>query len=248
MEERELKVLRNEEIGFRTYLMVLEGEGLPEPKPGQFLMLSVSNTLEPLLRRAFAVAHFERDKVFLIYYLLGRGTHILSERKRGEVLRALLFLGKGTFKVFKKNLLVGGGVGLSALTYLAQEVLRQKKELFILYGGRTKRHLGLLPFLRELGLECEVFTEDGSFGKKGNLLKPTLEFDRSWVVQACGPRAMLKAFKEKLRDRKLYLSLEAPMACGYGVCLGCVVRGEDGKYYRVCVEGPVFEASKVVIK
>jgi dihydroorotate dehydrogenase electron transfer subunit len=59
-------------------------------------------------------------------------------------------------------------------------------------------------------------------------------------VLACGPEPMLAALRAL--DPKAQLAWEAPMACGYGACWGCVVE-DGGRYRRVCVDGPVFRAS-----
>ncbi|HHJ63407.1 MAG TPA: dihydroorotate dehydrogenase electron transfer subunit, partial [Aquifex aeolicus] len=92
-----------------------------------------------------------------------------------------------------------------------------------------------------------LFTEDGSRGRKGLVIDALREFDGSWVVSACGPRPMLRALAERFPDRKLYLSLESTMGCGWGVCLGCVLKSSGGDYVRVCYEGPVFRAGEVIL-
>jgi NAD(P)H-flavin reductase len=55
-------------------------------------------------------------------------------------------------------------------------------------------------------------------------------------VLACGPEPMLEAVRSLAPGAQL--AWEAPMACGYGACFGCVVE-RDGWYVRLCVEGPV---------
>ena len=108
--------------------------------------------------------------------------------------------------------------------------------------------------------EMEVFadvytaTEDGSAGTKGNVLDAVRENKiQADVVCACGPLPMLRAIKRYAQEKNIpaYISLEERMACGVGVCLGCVAKttkvDDHSKVHnaRVCVEGPVFSADDV---
>jgi len=102
-------------------------------------------------------------------------------------------------------------------------------------------------WLKENGIEHKLFTDDGSEGQRGSVLQALKDFDESWVVHACGSTKMLRTLKEMAKGREVYLSLEADMACGWGVCLGCVVPSKNGKFLRVCYEGPVFPAEEVVL-
>jgi dihydroorotate dehydrogenase electron transfer subunit len=102
-------------------------------------------------------------------------------------------------------------------------------------------------WLREEGFDYLILTEDGSAGRRGLVTDALSDFDSSWVISACGPRPMLRTLADNFTGRKLYLSLENRMACGWGVCLGCVVRSRSGGYLRVCYEGPVFRAEEVIL-
>jgi dihydroorotate dehydrogenase electron transfer subunit len=119
-----------------------------------------------------------------------------------------------------------------------------KKVLFV-YAGRSKEHLGMEDWLKEEGFDYILYTEDGSKGKKGLITDVLKEFDTSWIVHACGPKAMLRALKKMKTGHSMYFSLESRMACGWGVCLGCVVQTREG-YKRVCYEGPVFSSEEVI--
>ncbi|SHK36447.1 dihydroorotate dehydrogenase electron transfer subunit [Thermocrinis minervae] len=245
MKDHTCRVLKNRHISGRLYLLELSCPGMETPKAGQFLMLKVSKSLDPMGRRAFAVADLREDRLLIFYDVYGRGTYLLSQVREGESLEVFGPLGKGLFnKDGEKHLLIGGGVGLAGLTLLAKELRSEGKRVFIAYGGRTKEHLGMEEWLKEEGFEYELFTEDGSLGRKGKVVEVLKDFDSSWIVHACGPKAMLKAL-QRIEGYRIYLSLESRMACGWGVCLGCVVKERNGSYVRVCYEGPVFDANRV---
>ena len=100
---------------------------------------------------------------------------------------------------------------------------------------------------------------DGSLGQAGlvtNLLTEALETGPAApVVYTCGPHAMMAAVARLCagRDVPCFASLEEYMACGFGVCVGCVVERADkesqpspyGHYARVCVDGPIFDARQI---
>ncbi|NPB06614.1 MAG: dihydroorotate dehydrogenase electron transfer subunit [Aquificae bacterium] len=243
--ELSARVVKNRPLTPRVYELVLElpPGSLRGVKPGQFLMLKPSPTFDPLGRRAFAFADLTESRAVVFYEVRGRGTKLLTRVKEGERLSVLLPLGKRVFPLEgERHLLLGGGIGLAGLTLLAKELFKRGKELLVAYGARSKEELALLSFLERLGVPFEVYTEDGSYGKRG-LVTEALKRFKGWTVHACGPKGMLRAVKEATKG-EAYLSLEERMACGYGVCLGCAVKTAGG-YGRVCYEGPVFKAGEV---
>ncbi len=241
------KVIQNKHLRGRLYLLELS---VPEiargVRAGQFVMLRVSPSLEPMGRRAFAVADIKEDRLLIFYDLVGRGTKLLSEVKKGDRLPVLGPLGKGLF-TFEgdKHLLLGGGVGLAGLTLFGKDLRQKGKKVVFVYAGRSEEHLGMEDWLREEAFEYILYTEDGSKGRRGLITEVLKDFDTSWVVHACGPKGMLRALKNLNSGHRMYFSLESRMACGWGVCLGCVVRTTDG-YKRVCYEGPVLSAEEVL--
>ena len=90
-----------------------------------------------------------------------------------------------------------------------------------------------------------ITTDDGSLGYKGNtvsfLKENNIEFD---YYYSCGPQVMLKYLA--LYNSNGCVSLEARMGCGFGACMGCSIQTVNGPK-RVCKEGPVFEASEVLL-
>lgn len=246
-----VQITGNTHLSGRLWLMKLKApEIAPQVKGGHFLMIEVSKTYDPMGRRAFAVGDVRGDELLIFYDVVGRGTKLMSEMRVGEEIRVFGPLGKRLFNYEgDKHLLIGGGVGLAGLTLFGKELREMGKEVLFIYGARSAEHLGMLDWLREEGFNYILFTDDGSAGRKGLVTEALKEFDSSWKVSACGPKPMLKALMKLSKEtgHELYMSLEERMACGWGVCLGCVVKSKDGEFKRVCYEGPVFAAQEVLL-
>ncbi len=241
------KVVENRNVRGRLFLLKLHAPEIAKSvKAGQFVMLRVSKSLDPMGRRAFAVADIRGENILIFYDLLGRGTRLLSKIKEGEEIWTFGPLGKGLFsEEGEKHLLLGGGVGLAGLSLWGKELRAKGKKVVFVYAGRSEEHLGMEEWLKEEGFEYILYTEDGSKGRKGLITEVLKDFDSSWIVHACGPKGMLRALKNLNSGHRMYFSLESRMACGWGVCLGCVVKTPEG-YKRVCYEGPVLPAEEVL--
>jgi dihydroorotate dehydrogenase electron transfer subunit len=239
-------------------------------RPGQFLMVRVSDELYPLLRRPFSIHAKERSRLEIFFSKVGKGTALLAEKNPGETLDILGPLGKG-FRLPRKMksggtaFLVGGGRGIAPLYFLARELRARSVRPRIFYGGRTESHLPLLSKLAEQGFDMFVSTDDGSLGFHG-FICPMLERELArWLyapqkgkrtgrrpeIFACGPDAMMKGvagIADKYRVPAQF-SLESIMGCGIGACWGCVKRikkaGRTG-WVKICEEGPVFKNSEIV--
>ena len=122
----------------------------------------------------------------------------------------------------------------------------------MIYGARGQGDLALSDWFGDR-TDLHIATDDGSVGHHGRLTVPLLRYldanqNKKLKLYVCGPEPMLEAIGKLSVERGLTceLSLEAHMACGFGVCLGCVVpvkRAGDGVGYdRVCLEGPVMDA------
>lgn len=261
MLEQQAEIIAHLEVFSGTYLLTLrEPEIVGTAQPGQFVMLKVGDGLDPLLRRPFSICGIQDDAFLLLYRVVGRGTHVLSQRTAGERLHVLGPLGKG-FQHRNASpplLLVGGGMGLAPLFFLAQALNRKAEtQPFSFLGGFSSAgeilETGIVPGVKGM----EIATDDGSAGHQGpvtDLLEAHLHHRVAThgpgTVFACGPPAMLKKVAE-ITDRAgaaCQVSLEAAMACGLGACLGCAVKaveGRDGAYLHVCREGPVVPAGWV---
>ncbi len=249
MKDLRLKVLRNERVGKHTYLMILELKEHIDIKPGHFVMIKPNDTFDPLNRRAFAIADVEYDSLYIYYDIVGKGTSIMSSLKEGDSVDTLMPLGNGLFEpsVDKLNIVLAGGIGISGVSLFCKLLKAKNLNFKVYYGARSKEHIVMLDWFEKYGIPIEIYTDDGSFGKKG-FVTDALENLENANIYACGPTPMLKSVQaiSKQKGFDSYISLENPMACGYGVCLGCVVKSKNG-YIRTCVEGPVFKSDEVML-
>jgi len=222
-----------------------------EAVPGQFVNVRVSKHTAPLLRRPFGVAGVNRTDgvVTIMYRILGEATQILAEECSGDVLDVLGPLGKG----FKMNgvhpLIVGGGLGLAPLLYLAEELTAAGRRPEILMGGRTAEDLFWQDIFADVSAGLYLTTDDGSLGTKGTvmaLLPKLLAREYYDQLYVCGPSPMMKAVSAAALAAGVpcQVSLERYMCCGLGACLTCSCQG-TGKRIKVCTDGPVFNAEEI---
>ncbi|MDR2401783.1 MAG: dihydroorotate dehydrogenase electron transfer subunit [Deferribacteraceae bacterium] len=215
-------------------------------KPGQFVMISAGETWEPLLRRPFSPYGVDNSQIHILYQAVGRGTRLLQHQQ--NTLSVSLPLGS-SFSVTRgrKAALVAGGVGLAPIRFLADAL---KDSGIVLYYGANKEDDLFYPFLTEdVKYRRVVCTADGSFGTAGFV---TDAFQRDAgnfnYVYCCGPKAMTDKVTAICRQRgiPLEISVEEVMACGVGVCGGCLIDipanpAKSAKKVRCCTEGPVFK-------
>ncbi|MBS4031101.1 MAG: dihydroorotate dehydrogenase electron transfer subunit [Clostridiales bacterium] len=222
-------------------------------RPGQFVQISVSPTLDPFLRRPLSVHDDGEGGLVLLYRASGRGTRLLAEKKPGDSVDILGPLGNG-FPVTDAPaaILVAGGIGVAPLCYLARTLCEAGKQVIFLFGAQKADQLyipkAITPFLTVL----ETATDDGSAGHHGPVTEVLEQFLQKGAVPVygCGPEGMLRAMVRVAAQyyAQTYVSLEARMACGVGACLGCVVetfQNSGEAYQRVCVDGPVFSGEEV---
>jgi len=230
-----------------------------EALPGQFVMVKVSDTDHPLLRRPLGIHAREGETISLFFNIAGLGTKLLSGKKEGDNLDMLGPLGRG-FSVGRPRgedetvLLVGGGRGIAPLYFLAGELHRAGFKVRILYGCQTSADLKLKSLLQSACWESSFATDDGSCDYQGfvtDLMEKEIAKDKPARIYACGPDPMLMevARQAVLRGVPAELSLEAHMGCGFGACWGCVKkirRSGREEWLKVCEDGPVFQAEDVV--
>jgi len=250
------KILENRYISGKTWLLRVEvpEEVIKNTKPASFAMIKPTpdNYFDPLLRRAFAIADIEDNSILLFYDVHGKGTSFLTSRKEKEEISILAPLGNNFFpEDYDNYIIVGGGIGFAGLSLLMKELRKKGKNFISLYGARTKEELSMMEWINKNGFDVRYYTDDGSFGKKGFVtqdLKEIAEGMENVAFAVCGPTPMMKAVSKIAKDLNIpcYLSLESRMACGIGICIGCVIKDkENDTYIRVCYEGPVFEANKI---
>lgn len=261
--DHRVRVLSRRDLSPTCFALELRSDGLLEAVPGQFGMLTCGDGLDPLLRRAFSLAAVRRDGdgtvVELLVKEVGRGTAALRRVAAGGTLWLIAPLGNG-FTLADPGTapiaLVAGGIGLPPVLFAA-EAMAARGARFDLYLGATgAAELLLVERCRAaVGAgQLVLTTDDGSAGEPGTVvaaLARRLDGGTSYArVLACGPDPMLVAVARLARQRALdaELSLEEPMACGVGVCLGCVVELADGHYVPSCKEGPVFRAADLAAR
>jgi dihydroorotate dehydrogenase electron transfer subunit len=206
---------------------------------------------ECLLRRPFSIHQFNNNGIALFYAVLpnGKGTHLLSRRQTGDKIDILGPLGNGySIAPTSHNiLLVGGGIGVAPLPFLAHFAQERGCSVTLLLGANTACQLcpsHLLP----PGIDLVITTEDGTVGYKGMVTDLLPEYiDSVDQVFACGPSSMYRAMAKMsvLKDKLVQISLEVRMGCGLGVCYGCTVKTKQG-LKQVCKDGPIFELSDIV--
>ena len=245
-------IVAHERVGAGLYLMKLADEAISHhAQPGHFVMVSVSDGSHPLLKRPLGILKVEPPFFWLLYEVVGEGTGLLARRQPGDQVRVLGPLGGPLPSFVERDLLVvAGGSGIVPV-YYAMEVMAPQNRVSLVYGARTREHLVLRDWIDALPLMARVYrTDDGSCGARGRVTEdvPRLLEERGITVTlSCGPEPMFHALWPQLRDRGLenYVSLEARMGCGFGVCHSCVVEGARGHYRKVCTDGPVFRMEDI---
>jgi dihydroorotate dehydrogenase electron transfer subunit len=229
-------------------------------QPGQFAQLRCGDAITTLLRRPFSVAWTDADVAAFVLAPVGVGTRILAALGPGDPLVALGPLGRG-FTVdtaARHALCVAGGLGCAPFPLLVRALARGGARRVTVLSGAATAAL-LYPAERFARGDSDVrvieLTVDGSRGIRGLVTAAVLDnCDATTAVYGCGPNPMLGALAHTLGAAPspplvAEVSLEAPMGCGYGTCLGCAlpVRGDNGHpaWALCCRQGPVMSAGSV---
>ena len=245
------KIVEHNHISDNVKELVLSAPQIVEQaKPGQFIHLKITDGNDPLLRRPISIASVDLDKglLTLIYRIAGKGTKKLATLKQGDIVNCLGPLGNGFDLNCQKPLLVGGGIGMAPLIFLAQRLV--PCNIDILMGGRTKTEMCWHELFQDIVEEIHVTTDDGSLGTKGftvDVLPDLLKTGKYDTIYVCGPHIMMEKVSAIAKEYNIpcQVSLEKHMACGIGACLSCTCQTNDGKRKKVCTDGPVFFAEEV---
>jgi dihydroorotate dehydrogenase electron transfer subunit len=265
-------IIQNLPLNSKTGLLTISpSEHAPDPEPGQFYMLEVSDSRDPLLKRPFSIFRKTSDAIQFLYEVRGRGTLMLRSLRVGGVINAIGPLGNGYPKPDTESipLLIAGGIGIASLFPLLESL---PKRAYVFYGARNNDGLVMLNELRDLSAKLSISTDDGSMGQKGTVVDILNDFlssqfsvPNSYLIYACGRKAMLEAVCEVALEKGIrgYISAEERMACGMGACLGCAIRAKsverrakrkgrgeltisNSMYKMVCKDGPVFPIEEIV--
>ncbi|HDZ41925.1 MAG TPA: dihydroorotate dehydrogenase electron transfer subunit [Bacteroidetes bacterium] len=246
MRIEDFELIANRRLTRDYFILDLESKGnLPEILPGQFVQMRVDNDRKAFLRRPISVFDVDYDKniISLLIKQVGSGTKAMSRLSKGERINIIYPLGN-CFSLGPENtrsLLVGGGVGVAPLFFLARILSANSHKFKFLLGYQSSEDIIEEERFARMG-DLLITTDDGSYGYKGLVTEhPELyeyNYDR---IYCCGPEPMMKAVAAIAHSGNKFceVSLENTMACGYGVCLCCVVDTTRGKVCT-CTEGPVF--------
>lgn len=260
----EAEVVENEQLGGPNHLLTFRSFDIAsQSRPGQFLMVSPTSSQvvpSPLLKRPLAVYSVSSERgttslFALLIKIVGEGTARLAFLKVGQTANLIGPLGNG-FDVDaaagRTAFLIAGGVGIASCYLLAKELRKRGNEVHLLYGGRTSQDLILVEDFLDLGVELFLTTDDGSMGYPGRVSTGLEDYMQDYdagelYFYACGPEPMLQAVAGVAANSGIpcQISVEARMACGFGVCLGCTVKTSHG-HRLACTDGPVFMASEFV--
>ena len=266
------RTLEHVALADRTYRIRLECPALAGAiRPGQFVMLRLPGTTDPLLGRPFALYDTVLDEtgtpigIDVVYLVVGKMTGKLLDVRPDEPMQVWGPLGKPFHDVGtpERVTLVAGGIGQTPFLAFARELLglrgyggdparRRTGRVSLYYGVRNASLAAGVDDFRTLGVDVHLASDDGSIGTRGLVTGLLESHGSTGPLIGCGPEPMLHALT-KLASRwnvPCQVSLETPMACGVGICFSCVakVRTADGDwdYKRVCVDGPVFDAAGLV--
>ena len=248
-------------------------------RAGQFVHARTGDLSGLVLRRPFSIntADPVSGTISIHFRTIGRGTEWFTHLRPGDPVDMLGPLGR-PFEIDPRSrhlLLVAGGLGMAGVRLLADEAIRDGRQVALLFGAASARDVYPSSLLPD-EVEYLIATDDGSVGHRGFVTELVPDYE-AWADQAfaCGPGPMLAALarlatgrRERLgvaklgrkrgagkvdpsgspaarRKAFLQVSMEQNMGCAVGACLGCVVMGAGGQPQRVCREGPVFAADEI---
>ncbi|MCO8122754.1 dihydroorotate dehydrogenase electron transfer subunit [Stieleria sp. TO1_6] len=273
--QHESVLIENVCIAEATYRLRVAAPGIAATAvPGQFVMIRLAGVDAPLIGRALAIYDVVPDAsgqptfIDLVYLKKGVFTTACAESPLGTKVSLWGPLGNGfTPRPCDHLIMAVGGIGQTPMLLLGREASGSQsfgrpngwaKNVELIYGARRQSLLAGVPDFRDAGFQVQLCTDDGSEGQLAlvpDVLAVRLdEIDSDAVVRVvtCGPEIMMEKVAEVCRERGVdcQVSMETPMACGIGICFSCVakVQQDDGEwdYKRTCVEGPIFDAEKIV--
>ena len=254
----ESKISGNDEVAPGHFVLKVESSELASlVQPGQFAQIKCGDEKAIILRRPLSFYKIEGKTLFFLYKVIGKGTGILKMRSPGEDISILGPLGRGFwFRANgKKKIIIAGGVGIAPFPFLISEMISKAKinpgDIVLIYGAKKKEFLIGLDEFRKTGISLYPSTDDGSEGFKGTTAELLSKLRKEGGLKdgdyfGCGPGIMMKGIVEitKKWGERVQVSLEERMGCGVGACLSCVKK-INGKYLRICTDGPVFWGDEV---
>lgn len=248
-------VRSNREIARKIYELQLEAPQIAGRfRPGQFINIQTNPDGAPLWRRPFSIARTDGQIITIIYKALGLGTHQMAAWHPGDAADIIGPLGNSFMTDLDPGvqpLLIGGGLGFAPLIIL--------RDVFVQQGFRPTLFMGAMTaeehyYTEDEAAELFLTSDDGTLGTQGLVIDALKEYldgkaDRQsqFYAYSCGPEPMMAHVTRICRSLKIpvELSIEREMACGIGLCQGCVIEQKPPhkKYALVCKDGPVFDGS-----
>ena len=233
----------NTKIAKDVYFMTLYGDTSFITPPGQFINIQLDGFF---LRRPISICDWDKEKIDIIYKVVGAGTEAMAKMTKGQTLDVLTGLGNG-FTInaeSEKPLVIGGGVGTPPMYNLAKQLIAQGKKPTVILGFTSADDVFYEKEFASLGCDVYVTTNDGSYGTKGfvtDVIKTLTDYDYFYT---CGPEPMLKAIAAAT-ECSGQLSFEERMGCGFGGCMGCSCKTLTGNK-RICKEGPILVKEEII--
>ena len=268
--QRTATTVENVQLAERTYRIRLECPEIAAAiRPGQFLMLRLPGTTDPLLGRPFALYDTVLDAagrpvgLDVVYLVVGKMTGLLAQIPSGEPIEVWGPLGNGFGDLGYQDhvIFVAGGIGQTPFLAHASDLLgsrgyggaaarRRADRVTLYYGVRSASFAAGVADFRAAGCDVRLASDDGSVGFRGFVTQLLARDRPSGLFVGCGPEPMLHALATLTASwgATCHVSLETPMACGFGACFSCVTKVKTAggwDYRRVCVEGPVFDAASL---
>ncbi len=242
MKQGFFEIAENVALTNDVYRMKLLGDTSDITKPGQFINIKLDGFY---LRRPISVFDCDENSVTIIYKVVGEGTEHMKDLGVGTMLDILTGLGNGydTDKCGENVLLVGGGVGVPPMYYLAKCLLKEGKKVTLIMGFNKESEIFAKEDFEALGIKTYITTVDGSVGIRGFVTNAMTELEYDTVC-TCGPEPMLKAVYDASKTTG-YFSFEERMGCGFGACMGCSCKTKYGNK-RICKDGPVLVKEEII--
>ena len=230
-----------------VYLLSIVADVMPEP--GQFFMIHPERS-NVILSRPISVYHVDKSffgetEIQFLILVKGKGTQELCSLQDGDKVNLLGPCGNcwpvENISSDKKVLIIGGGIGVAPVAGLAESLAEGSYDFYASFKSGSYG----LDYIKPNKLV--ITTDDGSVGVHGMLpaalTEEAVRQGNYSAVYACGPTPMLAYVKQVAEKAGIqcWLSMEARMACGVGVCLGCTIETTEGKK-RCCKDGPVFDS------
>ncbi len=249
------KVISNTYVSDKYYHIVLESSNLASiVKDGQIIHVKCGDEFSNfILRRPFSIYRYSKASgtVEFMYLIKGKGTEYMSKLESGDEVK--LLGPTGNSYVIHDNVkaiaVIGRGVGIASIISLAETARSQDIHVTAILSARNSDAIVGKELLSSIG--CKVIAvndadKNSSVDNVNTLLVQDIEENNIQQIFTCGSKRMGRMVRDLSEKYNIpgYISLEEHMACGIGVCKGCVCKTSKG-YKTVCKDGPVFPISEV---